>query len=196
MAVILIAGGQSKRLGRDKAWETVGGVPLITRVLDAASVLKMPALIVANQPERYETLSSRADLLRDELPALGPLGGLYTGLLATPDRDNLLLPCDAPFLNPGLLTFLLQRLAGRDAVIPTAGGKSHPAIAAYSSTCLPAIEKSLAARRLKLVSFLDSVNAEYVAEETIEKLDPEGLSFFNINNAADLARAECLAGER
>lgn len=196
MAIILVAGGHSRRLGRDKAWETVGGVPLITRVLDAAAGLDKRVFIVANEPERYESLAGRAELKRDELPELGPLGGLYTGLLASPDRANLLLPCDAPFLQPALLAYLLSELANRDAVIPAPRHQAHPTLAAYATTCLPAIENSLAARDYKLMSFLGGLKTEFVAEDAIEGFDPDGLSFFNINTPADLAKAEHLATKR
>ncbi len=196
MAVIILAGGESRRLGRDKAWQTVGGIALITRVLDAAAEIPGDIFIVANDPDKYDQLAGRATLKRDEAPNLGPLGGLYTGLLATSDRDNLLLPCDAPFLNPKLLAYLLDRLPGHEAVVPEYKGRAHPAIAAYATTCLPAIEKQLALGNLKVNSFFPDVSIKYLDEAAISEVDPDGLSFFNVNTATDLAEAECLAGSR
>ncbi len=196
MAVIILAGGQSRRLGRDKAWQTVGGVALITRVLDAADGLPGEVFVVANEPDKYEALAGRAEIRRDETPNLGPLGGLYTGLLATSDRDNLLLPCDAPFLKPELLHFLLDQLAGHDAVVPEYKDRAHPAIAAYATSCLPAIEKQITLGHLKVNSFFPDADVLYLVDAAISELDPDGLSFFNVNTAADLAQAECLAGQR
>ena len=192
MAGIILAGGESKRLGRDKAFETVGGRPILDRVVEAASLVSAKLYIVANDPSKFTEYSSRAELLRDEIPSLGPLGGLYTALLATKDQDNFLVPCDAPFVQPKLLKFLLSELEGCDAVVPIFGKLTHTTLAGYSVTCLPAIEKQLSLGRLKVKSFFQDVQVKYPDDDSINRYDKLGLSFFNVNTEADLAEAERL----
>lgn len=195
MAGIILAGGKSRRLGRDKAFETVGGRLIIDRVLEAASVSAVKLYIVSNDPSKFAAYSERAELLRDEIPALGPLGGLYTALLATPDRYNFMVPCDAPFIRPELIQYLLSELTDCDAVVPESGSRAHTTIAAYSITCLPAIEKQLALGHLKVDSFFPDVRVKHPSADDTNRYDPDGLSFFNVNTKEDLAEAERLAGQ-
>ena len=193
MAAIILAGGQSRRFGSDKALVPIGGVPLIERVMDAAEAACPCVFIIANEPEKYVRYKSRAEILRDEIPDQGPLGGLYTGLLASPDIDNILLPCDAPFISPDLIRLVLDNLSDSDAVVPRYGGRDHTALAGYSETCLAAVEKSLSAGRLRLVDFFDFVQVKYLDDDTIDKTDPGGHSFINVNTREDAERAEIIA---
>jgi molybdenum cofactor guanylyltransferase len=193
MAGIILAGGKSSRLGRDKAFEPVGGVPIIERVIAAAGQTAVKLFIVSNDPRKFSAYSDRAELLRDEIPSLGPLGGLYTALLATPDRHNFLVPCDAPFIQPELLKYLLKTLPGYDAVVPRSGERAHTTLAGYSITCLPAIEKQLSLGKLRVDSFFGDIRVKYLKDDDTRAYDPEGLSFFNVNTAADLAEAEKLS---
>lgn len=195
MAGIILAGGKSRRLGRDKAFEPVGGVPIIERAIAAASVVAVKLYIVSNDPRKFSAYSDRAELLRDEIPALGPLGGLYTALLATPDRYNFLVPCDAPFIQPNLLRYLIAELKGCDAVVPKFRDRSHTTLAGYSITCLPAIDKQLSLGKLRVDSFFPDVEVKYPEDKDIADYDPEGLSFFNVNTAEDLAAAERIADD-
>ena len=123
----------------------------------------------------------------------GALGGIFTGLSAADGDWGLVVACDMPFLNPDLLRSLLDLKDGHDAVVPVVDGRPEPVHAAYSKACLPHIEARLKARDLKIARFFDEVRVRYLSQEEIERLDPDHLSFFNVNTQEDLDRALALA---
>ena len=100
-----------------------------------------------------------------------------------------------PFLNLELLKVLLGSTEGFDAVVPVVGGRPEPTHAAYSKACLPHIERRLIDDDLKIARFFDDVSVNLVPEDDVRRLDPELLSFFNVNTQEDLDRALALSAE-
>ena len=194
---IVLAGGMSRRLGRDKAVETIEGQSLISRVLDSLSPVAQELVVVVNNHEREEelTLPDSVVVAVDIYPDTGSLGGIFTGLSASSNHWGFVVACDMPFLNLELLEYLLSQRGGHDIVVPVIDHRPEPTHAAYSKVCLPAIETRLRAKDLKIAKFFDDVRAKYVSQRNVEDLDPGGLSFFNVNTEEDLTRARMLAGE-
>ena len=194
-SAIVLAGGMSKRLGRNKALEDVGGQPLVLRVLDRLSEVTDDAVVVVNDAKRAGELPlpQSARVVIDRYAGSGPLGGIYTGLSACLQKWGLVAACDMPFLNTELWGDILARRDGHDAVVPVLDGRPEPTHAAYSKTCLPRIEKRLKANDLKIALFLDEVRVAWTPQARVEELDPERLSFFNVNREEDLDRARELA---
>ena len=194
---IVLAGGMSRRLGRDKAVETIGGQSLISRVLDSLSHVAQELVVVVNNREREDDLPLPDSVVVavDSYPDTGSLGGIFTGLSASSNQWGFVVACDMPFLNLELLKYLLSQRGGHDIVVPVIDHRPEPTHAAYSKVCLPAIETRLRANDLKIAKFFDDVRAKYVSQRNVEDLDPGGLSFFNVNTEEDLTRARMLAGE-
>jgi len=194
VAGVILAGGRSRRLGHDKAFERVGGQPLIERVIFSLSFLD--TLLVVTTSRRLPGLAAQLAGVRvvaDIKPGLGPLGGIYTGLLSTEASYVLVAGCDMPFLQPRLLKYMLQFRCQFQAVVPRISGLTEPLHAVYSRDCLPVIERYLKGERPKVSDTLGALKVRYVEDVEISALDPEHLSFFNINSAADLHRAVELA---
>lgn len=194
VAGVVLAGGGSRRLGRDKAFEKVGGQPIINRVISALSFLHTVVVVTASQ--RLPALSAQltgVHVVADIKPGLGPLGGIYTGLAAAGARHILAAGCDMPFLQPPLLKYMLRFRHQFEAVVPRTSGLVEPLHAVYSRDCLPVIERHLEDERPKVSDILGSLRVRYIEDEEIDALDPEHLSIFNINSAADLERASELA---
>ena len=194
---IVLAGGMSRRLGRDKAVETIGGKALISRVLDSLSGVAQELVVVVNSHEREKELPlpDSTVVAVDAYPNTGSLGGIFTGLSASGNQWGIVVACDMPFLNLELLEHLLSFRPDHDAIVPIIDHRPEPTHAAYSKVCLPAIETRLRANDLKIAKFFDDVRAKYVSQRRIEEIDPGGLSFFNVNTEEDLTRARMLAGE-
>ena len=192
---IVLAGGMSRRLGRDKAVELIGGEPLIARVIGRLSQVSEEMVVVVNEMERASELPlpESAKVAVDIYPGKGPLGGIFTGLSAVDSDWGIVVACDMPFLNVELLKHMLALRDGFDAVVPVRAGHPEPTHALYSKVCLPHIERKLKVDDLKIASFFDDVRVRFVAEEDIIRLDPERLSFFNVNTQQDLERAQSLA---
>ena len=188
---IVLAGGMSRRLGRDKAVEPVGGEPLITRVLRRLSQVTDQTVVVVNEIGRASALplNEASTVAVDAYPGKGSLGGIFTGLSASEADWGLVVACDMPFLNVELFRRMLSVRDGSDAVVPVVEGRPEPTHAVYSRACLPYIERRLKADDLKISRFFDEVRVRFLAEAEVDSLDPERLSFFNVNTQADLDRA-------
>ncbi len=197
ITAVILAGGQSRRLGRDKAVEPFAGEPLIRRVIRRASeaVDTHHVVVVVADVGRAAALPLDDHHLTaiDVFPDCGSLGGIYTGLYASSTEWSLVTACDMPFLSADLLAHLAGLRDGADAVVPIVDGRPEPTHALYARRCLPAIEKRLRAGQLKISGFFDDVSVRYVPESDVKHFDPDLLSFFNINRPEDLARALELA---
>ena len=183
------AGGSSSRMGRDKAFVELNGRPLIEHVIRRIANLGDETLIVTNQLRAYSHLGLRT--VPDAVSGTGALVGLYSALCAAQGDTVLVVACDMPFLNRALLEHQLRLAPQADAVVPRHQSQYEPLHAVYDRRmCLPAIEESLQAGEERLVSFYPNVRVLTVDEVVLDRLDPGGLSFFNVNTPQDLARAE------
>lgn len=192
---IILAGGRSRRLGRDKAVEPFGGQPLIRRVIERVAPLTSEIVVVVADSARGDSLPLDADhrIALDIFPEGGSLGGIFSGLTAASNQWGLVVACDMPFLNSGLLKHMLAQREDWDAVVPQPGSFPEPTHALYSRACLPYMETRLRANDLKISGFFDQVRVRYLAQEEIETFDPALHSFFNVNSPEDLERARELA---
>ena len=193
---IILAGGKNLRLGRSKALETLDGKSLIEHVVERVEPLTDQILIVTSQEELDLSVAFKAEILVDLYPNKGPLGGIYTGLLASRSSHSIVVACDMPFLNTELLRYMLRLSSDFDAVIPRLEeGMIEPLHAIYSKNCLDNMKTRLEHNQLKVHSFLNTVRVRYVERAESQKLDPQLLSFFNINHQSDLDRAIALAAK-
>ncbi len=189
ITIAVQAGGKSSRMGEDKALTHLAGIPLIERVLARIDGLADEVLITTNRPESLTHLNLRMAV--DEVPGAGALHGLKTALSTAQGEVILVLSCDTPFVSRELLEHLLSRAHEADVIVPGHGEKYEPLQAVYNrARCLPAVEAALESGERRMVSFYPQVRILPVEEPVLSELDPSGLSFFNVNTAEDLARAE------
>ncbi len=192
ISTAILAGGQSSRMGANKAFVEVGGKPLIERILGRVKDLGEELLIVANESEAYAHLG--LPVVPDLIPGKGPLGGLYTAILASRGEHTLVVSCDQPFLNPDLLRYLISLRTGYDVVVPlNRDGYPQSMYAVYGKRCAGPIRRRIEADQLKVIGFFPEVRVRKVAGPEIDQFDPERVSFFNVNTPADLIEAQRLA---
>ncbi|HWI51047.1 MAG TPA: molybdenum cofactor guanylyltransferase [Symbiobacteriaceae bacterium] len=184
---VILAGGQSSRMGVNKALLDFGGEPLIGRVARQFTAWFDQVVVVTNSPEQYAFLG--LPMAGDRIPGLGPLGGLEAGLTASRFEHAFFAACDMPFLNEGLIRYLLDAAPDHDIVVPRVGGEFEPMHAVYTRSCLPAITANLEARRLKLLRLFDAVRVRVVEEPEIRPFGAPERLFFNCNTPEDLAQA-------
>ncbi len=138
-----------------------------------------------------------AKILVDLYPDKGPLGGIYTGLLASESSHSLVVACDMPFLNTELLRYMVGLCQDFDVVVPQVGErKLEPLHAIYSKSCLDSMKTLLEHNQLKIDRFFNTVNVRYIERAECQKFDPELLTFFNINSQTDLKQAIKLVVEK
>jgi molybdopterin-guanine dinucleotide biosynthesis protein A len=194
---IILAGGRSSRLGREKLAEVIAGKSLIKRAVSTLISLSQEILIVISQKQARSSLSlytyPEAKTVLDLYPGKGSLIGIYTGLVNSTNFLNLVVACDMPFLNLDLLHYMVKVAPGFDVVIPRIDDQMEPLHAVYSKNCIGPMESLIKQDNLKVTAFFDSVKVRYIGKEELDRFDPERLSFFNINTEADLKRARILA---
>ena len=191
---IVLAGGKNRRLGRNKALETINGRILIEHVIERLKPLTSDILVVTSREGFSLPDAWQASVLVDQYPDKGPLGGIYTGLLASKSSHSLVVACDMPFLNTELLRYMVKQSRDFDVVVPRIEeGKLEPLHAIYSKSCLDNIKIQLDRNQLRADSILDTVRVRYVERVECQRLDPQLLSFFNINCQLDLEKAIALA---
>jgi len=196
MTGLLVAGGKSRRMGRDKRFLELGGQPLLQRALSVLQRLFPEVLIAVAEPLSQLTGQGFRVVL-DLIPNCATLGGLYTGLSSASHPRVFAVGCDMPFLNPEAI----RRLAGLDAqadvVMPRLATGLQPMHAVYSKSCLPHLERMAKEQRLKVQDLAEAagLTVKLVPEKDLLDVDPQLLSFFNINTPADLEFArKLLAG--
>ncbi len=196
IASVVLAGGKNLRLGRSKALETVGGKSLIEFVVERLKPLTNQILIVTSQEQSDLQVVCKAEILVDLYPDKGPLGGIYTGLVASRSSRSIVVACDMPFLNTELLRYMIGLSHDFDAVVPKLGeGMVEPLHAIYSKSCLGKMKARLECNQLGINSFLNTVRVRYVERAECQRLDPQLLSFFNINRQLDLDQAIALVAK-
>ncbi|MFQ5915847.1 MAG: molybdenum cofactor guanylyltransferase [Nitrospinota bacterium] len=190
---LILAGGKSRRMGRDKARLKVDGVPLLERVAGVFRRLFTRNILVANDPKLYTELGF--PVYADVFPNRGALVGIYTGLLKAETPYVFCASCDMPFLNEPLIRFLVDLRAGLDLVLPFSEHGREPLHAVYGKGCLEPMERLIAEDRLTIIEVLSHVRARKVNPEEMAALDPKFLSFMNCNTPEDLEAAAALARE-
>lgn len=193
LGAIVLAGGRSSRLGRDKASEPLLGRSLLQHVVDRITPLVGELIVVRAPgqvlPDIETTLPVRtAD---DAYPGRGPLGGIYTGLRYAGAGRCLAVACDMPLLSRPLLRELLRRSADCDVVMPVIDFP-EPLHAVYAHSCLEPMRARLDAGQLKITGFLGAMHVCYMREAECRAFDTELLSFTNVNTEEDLARVRDL----
>lgn len=185
---VILAGGKSSRMGRNKSFVTLAGKSLIEIVLDTVtSVFPQPPVIITNSPGLYEHLgvTMASDIYKDK----GPLAGIHTGLIHSSTAYSFVIGCDMPFLDAGFIKFMVARLHDEQVLIPRSGKWVEPLHALYAASCLPFIEAKLNQDICKIQAFFPDVHIKYV---DIKEYGHGINCFANINSQADLAAAETL----
>ena len=184
VSAIILAGGQSRRMGCDKALIAFEGKPIIVHVIDTLRELSDDVLVVSNRSEVYASFGAR--VVPDADPPSGPLGGSSVGLAAAQHDLAIVVACDMPFLNTQLLRSLVERAVNVDAVVPLTGDRFEPLHAVYRRACLAAINLHLAGGDRRVISFFDEVQVKAVPETDWRLIDPTGRSLANLNTLDDL----------
>ncbi len=189
MTGIVLSGGESRRMGTNKAFLCLEGQPLIEHILRIMRSLFPRIIIVTNTPMAY--VSYGVDVVADAVHKRGPLTGIYSGLLASSDEHNFVVACDMPFLNAGLLSYMAGLVGRYDIVAPSIRGLLEPLHAIYARKLLPVIEDRLQKNEQQIQGIYEGAMVRYVTETEIDRYDPERRSFVNLNTPKEYEEATC-----
>jgi len=194
LSVVIQAGGESLRMGANKALIPFLGRPLIERVIERVRPVADELLVTTNRPDQFSFLN--LPLFSDRIPGQGALMGLQTALAAPRLPFVAVVACDMPFVNPGLIQFQLQTLIDLDCdlVVPLTDQGYEPFHAVYRrENCLLAVTAALNAGKKRMISWFDQVNVRELSAADIQPYDPGKRAFININTPEELAAIEQLA---
>jgi len=194
LTICVQAGGQSSRMGEDKALKPFLGRPLIQRVVDRLQPIADEVIVTTNRPEEYSFLHTR--LVSDLKPGRGALGGLYTAIASATHPLVAVVACDMPFASPKLIETMSRLLVENEAdvVIAKTEYGYEPLHAIYRrETCLPAIESAIDADQWKVIAWFPQVKVYELSAEEVKAFDPQELAFWNVNTPEEFSKAEVLA---
>ncbi len=178
---IILAGGKSSRMGREKGLVGFRGKPLIQYGIDLLSRYTDRILISSGNPDY---LPFGLELVPDEVVGQGPAAGLATALKNSTTPWNLVIACDLPFLEPALIDLLLENSSSFQAVIPIHNGLPEPLAGLYHRELAAHFEASVAAGNLALHRILGTCKIHYLVTDHLLKKHP--LLFANFNSLKEI----------
>ena len=195
---IILCGGQSTRMGRDKATLPFGPELMLQRVvrLISAVVDREFIVVVAAAGQSLPDLPLNVKVAFDSRPQQGPLEGLAAGLRRMPANVEAVYAtsCDAPLLSSAFVERMFAELEDDDIAVPVDGPHFHPLSAVYRPRVLPFIEKLIESGRLRTRLLFEEVTTRKVATEDLRAVDPMLLTLLNVNRLEDYQTALALAG--
>jgi molybdopterin-guanine dinucleotide biosynthesis protein A len=195
-AGIILAGGQSTRMGLAKATLPFGPELMLPRVVRLLSQVVQPIVVVAAPAQKLPPLPEGVLVTRDEREGRGPLEGLLAGLsaLAPHAEAAYATSCDVPLLAPAFVREMIARLGEADVAVPVEGDFPHPLAAVYRTSVLPHIRELLAADQLRPAFLYGRVPTRRVPADELRAADPELTTLRNLNRQEDYLAALAEAG--
>jgi FdhD protein len=180
---VILAGGSSRRMGRDKAMLDFHGKPLIQEIHDVLAGIFQEVIVVANDPDRYKFLPCR--IVSDIFQGKGTLAGIHAGLLSCGENDAFVVACDMPFLQQRLIRHIVTIGNDSDVVLPSTPEALQPLHALYRKSCLPVIERQLIDGNLSVLDIYPQLRTITISPKDVKFLDPQYRSFINLNTLND-----------
>jgi len=196
----VLSGGASSRFGRDKALVRFAARPLLLEIVGLAQTCTAQVAVVAGA-QKYDKLGGALEIIEDQWPGEGPLGGIITALQHTAATDrpaewNLILSCDMPFLTAEWLAFLVDHACDSDkeiqVILPHSAHGPEPLCACYRTSAAEPLKNVFDRGVRKVTQALQQVRTEVLDESVWKRFDSAGRLFWNMNTPADFAEAQRL----
>lgn len=184
---IILAGGKSSRMGAEKGVQLLHGEALISYSIKALSGL-CDTILISSDSDTYNNFGFQ--VVADQFPGIGPMGGIYSCLKQSTSEVNLVLSCDLPFVTGELFSYILSNSQGYDVAIPWLGGRHYePLCGFYHLSTMRMIEKYILSGNYKLPDMFENININKLIIDKELGFYNENL-FSNINCKRDLLDAE------
>jgi molybdopterin-guanine dinucleotide biosynthesis protein A len=184
MTGVILSGGKSIRMGQNKAFIEIEGVPIISRIYTLFKELFEEVMIVTDRKELFTNFDS--NIFPDLLPNMGALGGLYTGIFYSTYHYSFCVACDMPFIKKPLVQYLIENIRNEDVIVPRTSDGLQPLHAVYSKNCLGPIKRVIDQGKYKIIDFYDLVKVKILEQKDFASLDPLRESFINVNTPKEL----------
>ena len=183
MVAAILAGGENTRYPSPKAFIEVRGEPIIERTIRVLKSAGCENIVIStNEHGPYEHLGLQ--LIEDSVKGAGPMGGLISVFEKTGADEVLAAACDMPFITQEIVQYIIANKGG-PATVPVMDGRPQPLLAYYARSAIGPMRASLAEGRRSLTGLVKGLGARFLEEKALRSIEPEGLSFLNINAPGD-----------
>lgn len=179
MNFYILAGGQSRRMGRNKALIRYGGKTIIEYVLAAIPAPAEHIKVITNEKEPFAFLP--VALIADVYPQLGPISGIHAGLRDSSFQFNFFIACDMPLISSEVITFILNRHQDEDILGLQSPRGPEPLCTIYSRNCVPVVEDQIARGNYSLHNLFKRVPSVFIEP-------PDFARLFNMNTPHDFKK--------
>ena len=186
MTGVILAGGESTRMGKNKAFIEINGKRIIDRTVSLFREIFDDVLLVTNTPLDYIELKVR--IVTDLVPGKGSLGGIYTGLFFSSSPKAFFVGCDMPFLDRRVIQYFLSLAQTADIVVQRTKDYWQPLHAIYPRTLLKPIERLLQQGELKIIKTYQGMRVREVTGEELKRFDPDLHTLSNFNTPEELKK--------
>ncbi len=183
---LILAGGDSSRMGQDKAALLLDGETLLQRVTATMQTSFSQVIVSVRQPRAEVALQQVCDTQADG----GPLAGLVAGLGQVETPWMFAVACDMPFIQSDVIARMAELRGEQHAVVPMIGGHPQPLFAFYSKQALPVMRETLASGEKRVRAVLKQLDVRYVNEVELREYDPQFRSFIDLDTPQDHAAAQ------
>lgn len=183
ISAAILAGGKSRRFGKDKAFLEIEGRPVLPDLVARLVTLFDPVRVIVDNASKLNL--NAITILQDRVAGMGPLGGLLTALENSPTPHVFVAACDMPFLDTGVISFLADRLQNEDILVPSVKGSEEPLAAFYSVRCVGSIQTCLEKGERSLRAIWPAVNTRIVELAGHFPLELLRRCFLNVNIVPD-----------
>ena len=192
---IILAGGDSSRLGCPKPFLELGGLSLIEIMVRRLSRIFEEITVVTDRQDQFSHLPVK--LTGDILTGCskGPLRGIHAGLSISPLPYQFVTACDMPFINLELVRYISAFAPHYDVVVPRIGTYYQPLHAFYRRSCIDLIGEQIEQGQCKVTLFYDRISVRHIGYAEIARFDPGQRSFFNVNTWSDYLEAHKMLPE-
>lgn len=190
---IVLAGGESRRMGFPKAAIEMEGTSLLKKNVQLFKELFPRVIALSKKPGTFGHVD--CEEAGDLFPGMGPMVGILTAFKITSTDYIFVAACDMPFLNQHVIELIVNQGQGYDVTLPKVGDKADPLHALFSRKCYESMHAFLKSEGRSLNRYIDTLPKEkirYISEEEIKKIDPHALSLFNMNTPEELEKAKKL----
>jgi molybdopterin-guanine dinucleotide biosynthesis protein A len=181
---IILSGGKSIRMGENKAFIQIEGVPIVKRICDLFTELFQEVIIVTNQKHLFSNFDSK--IYSDLIPGKGALGGLYTGIFFSSFQHSFCVACDMPFIKKSLVQYLIEHIDEADVIVPRTKDGLQPLHAIYSKNCIDPMKRMIEEGKSKIIDIYNQVHVKIIDEKDFICFDPGRESFINVNTREEL----------
>lgn len=186
---IVLAGGKSSRMGKDKAMCNFRDKPLVEYAIEALEPFCGEILLSTNLTGGYEKYGFA--LVNDDLKEIGPMGGIYSCLKKSKTKHNFVLSCDTPFIGKDLVKFIIDNISNDFDIVAPIHQNSllEPLCAYYNISVLPELKTFIERRDFKLMGLLKSLRLKQLVIDNNLGFYNQKL-FNNLNTSEDLLKCE------